>query len=82
MGPETGRWELCPPPAYPPGGLDMAPERAYKHGREVCPMLELSKRNKPDLDDRKVIFLEFVAASTIFFIIALVLYMVFTYRPA
>ncbi len=45
-------------------------------------MLELSKRNKPDLDDRKVILLEFVAASTIFFIIALVLYMVFTYRPA
>lgn len=45
-------------------------------------MLELSKRNKPDLDERKVILLEFVAASTIFFIIALVLYMVFTYRPA
>jgi len=45
-------------------------------------MLELSKRNKPDFDERKVIFLEFLAASTILFIIALVLYMVFTYRPA
>jgi len=45
-------------------------------------MLELSKRSKPDLNDRKVILLELVAATTIFFIIALVLYMIFSYRPA
>ncbi len=45
-------------------------------------MLELSRRNKPDLEEKKVILLEFVAASTIFVIIAVVLYMVFTYRPA
>jgi len=45
-------------------------------------MLELSKRNKPDLEEKKVILLELVAASTIFVIIALVLYMVFSYRPA
>lgn len=45
-------------------------------------MLELSKRSKPDLEEKKVILLELVAASTIFVIIALVLYMVFSYRPA
>jgi len=62
--------------------LDNSLRQAYKGGKGVCPMMELSKRNKPDLDDRRVIFLEFVAATTIFAIIALVLYMVFTYRPA
>ncbi len=45
-------------------------------------MLDLSQRDKPDPEERKVIFLEFVAASAIFSIVALVLYMVFTYRPA
>ncbi len=45
-------------------------------------MLDLSKRHKPDLEERKVILLEFVAATAIFSIVALVLYMVFTYRPA
>ena len=44
-------------------------------------MLDLSKRSKPDLEERKVVFLEFVAASAIFCIVALVLYMVFTYKP-
>lgn len=33
------------------------------------------------MNERKVIYLELVAASSIFGIIALVLYMVFTYRP-
>ena len=33
-------------------------------------------------DEKKVIYLELVAASSIFFIVALVLYMVFTYKPA
>ncbi len=45
-------------------------------------MLDLSKRNKPDLDDKRVMILEFVAATAILSIIALVLYMVFSYRPA
>ena len=44
-------------------------------------MLHFSKRYKPDPEERKVIFLEFVAASAIFSIVALVLYMVFTYKP-
>jgi len=36
-------------------------------------MLDLSKRHKPDLEERKVILLEFVAATAIFSIVALVL---------
>jgi hypothetical protein len=34
---------------------------------------------KPELDDRKVLVLECVAASAIFTIVAVVLYMVFSY---
>jgi hypothetical protein len=45
-------------------------------------MLDAGKRSKADSEERKIIFLEFVAASAIFSIVALVLYMVFTYKPA
>jgi hypothetical protein len=45
-------------------------------------MLSVSKRDKPDLDDKRVVVLEFLAASAILSIIALVLYMVFSYKPA
>jgi hypothetical protein len=45
-------------------------------------MAQTIRRHKPEFDDRRVIFLEFIAASSIFVIIALVLFMVFTYRPA
>lgn len=38
--------------------------------------------SKPDLEDRKVLVLECVAATAIFAIVAVVLYMVFSYRPA
>ncbi len=44
-------------------------------------MLRGSGRHHDEGDDRKVIYLEFVAASSILFIVALVLYMVFTYKP-
>jgi len=44
-------------------------------------MSGLIKRSKPDLEERRVIVLEFLAATAIFSIIALVLYMVFSYRP-
>jgi hypothetical protein len=44
-------------------------------------MLSLSKRSRPDLEERRVVGLEFLAAAAIFCIIALVLYMVFSYRP-
>jgi hypothetical protein len=37
---------------------------------------------KQDLEDRKVLLLEVVAASAIFSIFAVILYMVFSYRPA
>lgn len=36
---------------------------------------------KPVPEERKVVVLECVAASAIFTIVAVVLYMVFTYRP-
>ena len=45
-------------------------------------MLEVSKPARPDPDDRKVIVVELVAASSVFLIILFVLYLVFTYRPA
>jgi hypothetical protein len=45
-------------------------------------MLDLSKPNKPDLDEKPVIILEFIAATAILSIVALVLYMVFSYRPS
>lgn len=44
-------------------------------------MLEVSKPARPDPDDRRVIVVEFVAASSVFLIILFVLYLVFTYRP-
>ena len=44
-------------------------------------MLDSARHNRPDLDDRKVVYLEFVAASAIFVIIGLVLYMIFTFKP-
>lgn len=45
-------------------------------------MLRGSKQDKPDLEERRVATLEFIAACAILTIIALVLYMVFSYRPA
>lgn len=49
--------------------------------REGGSVLEVSQRDQRDPDEKRVIALEFVAAASIFLIIALVLYMVFTYRP-
>ena len=43
-------------------------------------MLDLTKRNSSDQDERKVIVLEFLAAFSILLIVALVLYMIFTYQ--
>jgi hypothetical protein len=45
-------------------------------------MLDVGRRRSYDSGERKAIFLEFVAASAILSIVGLVLYMVFTYRPA
>jgi hypothetical protein len=45
-------------------------------------VLHATRQLKPDLDERRVVFLEFVAAFSILSIIALVLYMVFSYKPA
>ncbi|HVX66372.1 MAG TPA: hypothetical protein VHA11_07215 [Bryobacteraceae bacterium] len=44
--------------------------------------MHATRQLKPDLDERRVVFLEFVAAFSILSIIALVLYMVFSYKPA
>ncbi|MCC7496914.1 MAG: hypothetical protein IT160_05005 [Bryobacterales bacterium] len=45
-------------------------------------MHEASRHHSDDTERRTVAYLEFVAASAIFFIVAVVLYMVFSYRPA
>jgi hypothetical protein len=37
--------------------------------------------NKPDPEERKVLRLEIVAAAAIFSIVAVVVYMVFSYKP-
>jgi hypothetical protein len=45
-------------------------------------MVDAGRGQKPEVEERKVVVLEFVAAFAILSIIALVLYMVFSYRPA
>ncbi len=45
-------------------------------------MLDLSRQDRSGLEEKKVVYLEFVAAFSILSIIALVLYMVFSYKPA
>ncbi len=45
-------------------------------------MAARSDMDRPEADEKKVVVLEFVAAFAILSIIALVLYMVFSYRPA
>ncbi len=44
-------------------------------------MADLKRGDKPEVEEKKVVVLEFVAAFAILSIIALVLYMVFSYRP-
>jgi hypothetical protein len=45
-------------------------------------VVRVDRQDRSDLEERKVVYLEFVAAFAILSIIALVLYMVFSYRPA
>ena len=45
-------------------------------------MLDLSQRDRSDVQEKRVVFLEFLAASAVLCIVALVLYMVFSYKPA
>jgi hypothetical protein len=45
-------------------------------------MPHVHEQERADLGERKVIFLEFLAAFTILSIVALVLYMVFSYKPS
>ncbi|MFN3325814.1 MAG: hypothetical protein ACK5AZ_20140 [Bryobacteraceae bacterium] len=44
-------------------------------------MPHTTRREEPESDERRTVVLEFVAAFIVFFIMALVIYMVFTYRP-
>lgn len=63
-------------------GLDFKLESAYINAqREGCGVLDLSNRDKPGLDEKRAILLEFVAAFSILSVIALVLYLVLSYRP-
>jgi hypothetical protein len=45
-------------------------------------MQHVHEHEKAGLGERKVIFLEFLAAFTMLLIVALVLYMVFSYKPS
>jgi hypothetical protein len=45
-------------------------------------VLNALKQHHADPEEKRVVFLEFLAAFAILSIIALVLYMVFTYKPA
>lgn len=44
-------------------------------------MLRTSRRDEAEGDEKRVVYLELVAAAAIFTIVALVLYMVFSYKP-
>lgn len=45
-------------------------------------MLHVSRQDRGDLSEKKVVYMEFVAAFAILSIVALVLYMVLSYKPA
>ncbi len=45
-------------------------------------MLQTHKQHSFDPGDRKAVVLEFIAASAIFAVVVVVLYIIFTYRPA
>ena len=45
-------------------------------------MPKTSAHDLPERGEKRVVFLEFVAAFAILSVMALVLYMVFTYRPS
>lgn len=62
-------------------GLDFCIRWAYKTLKGVV-VLRVARQDRLDLEDKKVVYLEFVAAFAILSIVALVLYMVFSYRPA
>ncbi len=52
-------------------------------GQEArCYMQEVGSRQHIKADDRRAIVLEFIAAAVIFGLVAVVLYMIFAYRPA
>ena len=64
------------------GGLDSRTAGSHNQGAGgSSEMTQTARRPKDEIDDRRVTFLEFIAASSIFVIIALILFMVFTYRP-
>jgi hypothetical protein len=43
---------------------------------------QVSRQERANLDEKRVVYLEFVAAFAILSIVALVLYMVLSYKPA
>jgi len=53
----------------------------YRKRLEECPMQDSGKRHNLEHGERKAIVLEFVAASAIFTLLLVVLYMVFAYKP-
>ncbi|HOL73068.1 MAG TPA: hypothetical protein PLA43_14240 [Bryobacteraceae bacterium] len=45
-------------------------------------MLRLGRRDEPEDDEKRVVYLEFIAAAAILAIVVLVLFMVFSFRPS
>jgi hypothetical protein len=62
--------------------LDFGPQQAYIRPVEVCTVSRLYGQAETDSDDKRVFLLEFVAAFAILSLLALVLYIVLTYKPA
>jgi hypothetical protein len=65
--------------------IDSGIARAYINVSECggsAYMPGTTHRNNADLEEKRVMLLEFLAASAILSIVALVLYMIFSYRPA
>ena len=62
--------------------LDFGLQQPYKKPVEVCTVSRLHGQAETDSGDKRAFLLEFVAAFAILSLLALVLYMVLTYKPA
>jgi hypothetical protein len=89
LAPRTKELQLLPNlPGETPSrfgrGLDTLLIRPYSWGigsGRRCAVPGVSRRHQNEPEEKKVALLEFIAASAILLITALVLYMVFSYQP-
>jgi len=64
------------------GPLDTGPLQAYIGPQGVCTVPRVYGQDKPESEGKRAFLLEFIAAFGILSVMALVLYMVLTYKPA